>query len=242
MSILTNAQRAAYERDPAAIEWTRMFVAPAHRTGHRERSVAGALFCAVMEYCHAIGATSVGGVMETFWLPRWQRFGWTTRVLGLPEDIAGCMTLAAFMDVDRKALDGVRAATGWRDSVLAWREAPEDEPALWRRDYSGLIEQWIEVGLPDERLLRRAAGRAAQVVVYAYSERQAEVWWQKEGSVMRRIENLRVYLLPDDQAQAITDMCERTMQLQCTLQDGEVWLTNGAQTVQIHLQSLMPDS
>lgn len=118
----------------------------------------------------------------------------------------------------------------------------EDEPALWRRDYSGLIEQWIEVGLPDERLLRRAAGRAAEVVVYAYSERQAEVWWQKEGSAMRRIENLRVYLLPDYQAQAITDMCERTMQLQCTLQDGEVWLTNGAQTVQIHLQSLMPDS
>lgn len=118
----------------------------------------------------------------------------------------------------------------------------EDEPALWRRDYSGLIEQWIEVGLPDERLLRRAAGRAAEVAVYAYSERQAEVWWQKEGAAMRRIENLRVYLLPDDQAQAITDMCERTMQLQCTIQDGEVWLTNGAQTVQIRLHSLMPDS
>lgn len=120
--------RGQVPRDPGAIEWTRMFVAPAWRTGHRERSVAGALFCAVMEYCLAIDATRVGGVMETFWLPRWQRFGWTTRALGLPEEIAGCMTLAAFMDVNRKAIDGVRSATGWTDPVLAWGTAPEHEP------------------------------------------------------------------------------------------------------------------
>ena len=41
----------------------------------------------------------------------------------------------------------------------------EDEPALWRRDYTGTIEQWIELGQPDEARLRKASGRAAQVVV-----------------------------------------------------------------------------
>ena len=30
----------------------------------------------------------------------------------------------------------------------------EDEPALWRRDYTGAIEQWIELGQPDESRLR----------------------------------------------------------------------------------------
>ena len=30
----------------------------------------------------------------------------------------------------------------------------EDEPALWRRDYTGDIEQWIELGQPDEARLR----------------------------------------------------------------------------------------
>ena len=39
----------------------------------------------------------------------------------------------------------------------------DNEPPLWRKDYSGLIEQWIEVGLPDEKLLRRASSRAAEV-------------------------------------------------------------------------------
>ena len=36
----------------------------------------------------------------------------------------------------------------------------EDEPALWRRDLTGAIEQWIDVGLPEARDLRRACGRA----------------------------------------------------------------------------------
>ena len=36
-----------------------------------------------------------------------------------------------------------------------------DEPDLWRRDPTGTIEAWIEVGLPDERRLRRACGRTA---------------------------------------------------------------------------------
>jgi uncharacterized protein YaeQ len=57
----------------------------------------------------------------------------------------------------------------------------EDEPALWRKDYSGAIERWIEVGLPDEKALRKAAGRAAEVIVVAYGGRAMDVWWAKEG-------------------------------------------------------------
>jgi uncharacterized protein YaeQ len=44
----------------------------------------------------------------------------------------------------------------------------EDEPDLSRRDLTGTLEQWIEVGLPDEREVRKACGRAREVFVYAY--------------------------------------------------------------------------
>lgn len=132
-------QRGPVPRDHSLIEWTRMFVAPAHRTGRGPNSVAGALFCAVMEYCCSIGGTGVGGVMETFWLPRWQSFGWTTRSLGLPEEVAGCMTLAAFMDVDQKALGGVRAATGWREPVLVWRKDGKERGFIDQRQTSAPV-------------------------------------------------------------------------------------------------------
>ena len=41
----------------------------------------------------------------------------------------------------------------------------DDEPALWLKDLTGNIECWIDVGLPDERELRKACGRARRVVL-----------------------------------------------------------------------------
>ena len=43
-----------------------------------------------------------------------------------------------------------------------------EEPDLWRHADSGEIEQWIEVGQPEPLRLRKACGRAGEVVVYAF--------------------------------------------------------------------------
>jgi uncharacterized protein YaeQ len=40
-----------------------------------------------------------------------------------------------------------------------------DEPDLWRLDLTGAVQEWVEIGLPDERRLLKASGRAEQVVV-----------------------------------------------------------------------------
>lgn len=114
----------------------------------------------------------------------------------------------------------------------------DDEPALWLKEYSGEIRLWIEVGLPDERLLRRAAGRAAKVVVFAYGGKAMDMWWRKDGPVLARQRNLRVFALSEEQAAALAALADRSLNLQCTVQDGQVWLTNGPATVLIELQEL----
>lgn len=114
----------------------------------------------------------------------------------------------------------------------------DDEPALWLKEYSGEIRLWIEVGLPDERLLRRAAGRANAVVVFAYGGKAMEMWWLKEGAALARLRNLRVFALDDEQSAALTALADRGMNLQCTVQDGQVWVTNGPETVLIELREL----
>ena len=48
--------------------------------------------------------------------------------------------------------------------------ATADEPDLWTHSDSGEIEQWIEVGHPEELRLRKACGRARQVSVYAFAK------------------------------------------------------------------------
>ena len=103
----------------------------------------------------------------------------------------------------------------------------EDEPALWQKDYSGTIERWIEVGLPDERALRKASARAREVIVLTYGGRTADIWWDKDGAAMSRLPNLHVLDIPADQATALTALAQRSMQLQCTLQDNQLWITSG---------------
>lgn len=114
----------------------------------------------------------------------------------------------------------------------------DDEPALWLKEYSSEIRLWIEVGLPDERLLRRAAGRAESVVVFAYGGKAMEMWWLKEGNALARLRNLRVFALSDEQSAALTALADRNMGLQCTVQDNQVWITNGPATVLIELREL----
>lgn len=108
----------------------------------------------------------------------------------------------------------------------------EDEAALWQKDLTGAIQLWIDVGLPDEKAVRRACGRAGQVLVYAYG-RGAERWWQDVQSGLSRPDNLTVIELPQAATQAMAALAQRTMQLQCTVQDGTAWLTDGARTVEI---------
>jgi uncharacterized protein YaeQ len=102
----------------------------------------------------------------------------------------------------------------------------EDDPDLWRRDLTGAIEQWVEVGQPDDRRLIKASGRADQVVVYAYSH-SCDVWWKGLEGKLNRARNIEVWKIPAEESAALASLAERSMQLQVTVQEGEVWVGNG---------------
>lgn len=105
-----------------------------------------------------------------------------------------------------------------------------DEPDLWQKDLTGAIEHWIEVGQPDEKRLLRACGRAARVTVYAYGSR-AETWWKSVAEKLARAKNLAVWRIPAEASEALAGLAARSMQLQCTVQDGQLWLSDASQTV-----------
>ncbi len=114
----------------------------------------------------------------------------------------------------------------------------DDEPALWLKDLTGAIECWIEVGLPDERILRRACGRASRVVVYLYGGRTADMWWEANRDKLDRLDNLAVFKLAAETTKALGALAERTMQLQATIDGGSVWLLAGDTTLQVDPEPL----
>ena len=109
----------------------------------------------------------------------------------------------------------------------------DDEADLWQKDLTGAIELWIDVGLPDEKLIRKACGRANRVMVYCYGGRTADMWFAQNSSQFERLKNLTVINLPTESTRAIAKLAQRNMQLQCTIQDGQVWLSDGNESVQV---------
>jgi len=100
-----------------------------------------------------------------------------------------------------------------------------DEPDLVERDAGGSIVRWIDVGLPDEREVRRRAHRSREMQLFVYG-RTAELWWQQNEALLAGLANLRVIWLPPPLCAALTAMAARTMRLSCTIQEGVVWFAD----------------
>ena len=107
----------------------------------------------------------------------------------------------------------------------------DDEPDLWLKDLTGAIELWIDVGLPDERQIRKACGRAERVVLLTYGGRSAELWWEQNRSKLERQQNLSVIDLPN--TEALAGLAARGMQVSCNVQDGQLWFSSEAGSVEI---------
>jgi uncharacterized protein YaeQ len=107
-----------------------------------------------------------------------------------------------------------------------------DEPDLWQRDLTGAVTHWIEVGQPDERRLLRASGRAERVSVIVYSA-AAPIWWKGIETRISRAANVAVWQLPATESQALGELAERGMQIQCNVQDGTAWIGSGERSVEI---------
>lgn len=112
-----------------------------------------------------------------------------------------------------------------------------EEPALWLKDLTGAIELWIEVGQPDEKRLLKAAGRSERVVVYSYSA-TSHIWFKGLANKIDRARQIEVVNIPAAISAELEAMAQRSMQLQCTIQDGQVWLTDGTRTVQVEREVL----
>lgn len=115
----------------------------------------------------------------------------------------------------------------------------EGEAALWEIDEAGDIGRWIELGVPDVKTVRRAAGRSADVVVMAYDEARITPWWASHKGDLSKIDKLSVRWISDESLQRLESLAARNMHLAATIQDGMVWLSDGAHHLEIEVQSLM---
>ena len=111
-----------------------------------------------------------------------------------------------------------------------------DEPDLWQKDLTGAIQLWIEVGQPDEKRIMKACGRSEQVIVYSYSA-TSHIWYKQIANKLERARNLTIINIPADASAQLEKLANRNMQLQCTIQDSQIYLTDGANTVLVERET-----
>lgn len=114
----------------------------------------------------------------------------------------------------------------------------DDEPDLWQHSLSGEIDLWVEIGQPDEKRIKKACSRSALVKIYCFQYRSATVWWKQVASKLERFAHLSVFKIPEDLSEQIARLAQRNMNLQCTIQDGEIWLSDETTSIQIAPEQL----
>jgi uncharacterized protein YaeQ len=142
-------------------------------------------------------------------------------------------------ETDERMMVRLLAFAMFADDGLSFGKgiSSDEEPDLWHKDLTGEIKRWIEVGLPDARVIRKAGGRADQVVVLIYG-RAADIWWNENRDKLQRQNNLTVLKLSGETTQALAALTSRNMQLQCTIQEGHIMMTSAAGMIEIEPQFL----
>jgi len=113
--------------------------------------------------------------------------------------------------------------------------ATDDNAELWKKSLTNEIDLWIDFGQLDEKRIRKACGRAKQVIIYTYHAGKAQVWWQQIQEKCQRFSNLTVSHI---KAEGIEAMLKRNMQLQCTIQDGELYLSDDESSITVTIDHL----
>jgi len=136
---------------------------------------------------------------------------------------------------DQRMMVRLLAFMRYADDLLTFGKglSTDEEPDLWIKDLTGVIDLWLLVGQPDERWLRKASGRAARVVLFTYGGRVAQMWWEQNRATLEKIANLTVFRLAPEDTQALAALANRAMRLQCLIQDGEMLITGEGESIRI---------
>lgn len=114
----------------------------------------------------------------------------------------------------------------------------DTEPDLWKLNYDGSIDHWIELGHLDERRIRQACARAKQVSVFTYQDNMSRSWFEAIEKDLHRFDHLNVTHLNILDGQNIEDFVERGMNFSLNIEDEEIWLSNDSERINLEFKKV----
>jgi acyl-homoserine lactone synthase len=106
---------------PDVYELSRVFVVPERRGEHAGPRVETLLLTAITEYGFSIGLAGFSIVLESWWLPRFERCGWKAHPLGLPQMMDDMAVLAALVDCNEATWRSLCRQIDRTGPILTWQ-------------------------------------------------------------------------------------------------------------------------
>jgi uncharacterized protein YaeQ len=110
-----------------------------------------------------------------------------------------------------------------------------EEPELWQRSLTGEILHWIELGLPDEKRIKQAAGKSRKVSIYTYHKNKALEWMPKILTKFCDNDKVNIYNLEKIDDEELDSLVEKSMSLTCTIEDNTLYIGNDNKRIGISL-------
>lgn len=107
-------------------------------------------------------------------------------------------------------------------------------PDIWQKNYTDDIEHWIDIGYPDEKKIKKAIGRSDLVSIFNYNSFKAKVWFAKNKTILAN-KKVQVFHLEEEVSGSLEALAERSMQLNCMIEDDHIFLGNDSERIQINV-------
>lgn len=113
-----------------------------------------------------------------------------------------------------------------------------DEPDIWEKSLTGEISHWIDLGQPLEKRIRQSCSKADRVSIYSYQKSTAKMWYDSVKDTVERFKSLSVTHLVLSDEKVVERIIDRTMKLNCVIEDEQLMLTSDKENLTIELQRL----
>ena len=70
------------------------------------------------------------------------------------------------------------------------------------------------------------------MLLYCFAH-SADIWWKGIETKLSRLDRLQVWRVPTDQSKELAKLAQRSMQLQVTVQEGQIWVGNASHSVAV---------
>ncbi len=105
-----------------------------------------------------------------------------------------------------------------------------EEPAITVRDLTGMLQAWIEVGVPEAARLHKASKSAPTVAIYPH--RDTAPWLARlAGERIHRASSIEIFAIDRELLGALAARLERRMDFDLSISERTIYLSLGEETL-----------